>query len=514
MSEGGRRPGGLLQPAVLIATDMVLLEGAFLVTYWFRFHSGIWKVPLGIPPLGLYLLTSAFILVAFFGIFYALGLYSERARRNLEEELLTLFRGVVLGSLLVLASAFFLRGLTYSRSFFGLFFLSCNLLLAAGRIGTRRLLRRLLRRGLGARRVLLVGESPMSERVVRAARGLPGLGLDPVGWLATGPSPAGGTPAASPAGPPVSGAAATAPAASPAGPPVPGPPAAAAGPATAGGVAHGLPRLGEFADLRRVVQERAIDLVVLTLPFRDLALVSRATEELASLNVDLQFVPDLLELRVSRMRLTEIGGIPFFSVREAALSGADRIVKRTFDLVCCSIGLLLLSPALALLALLVKLTSRGPAFFRQARVGRDGREFQMVKFRTMRRDAEAKTGPVWTVEDDPRVTAIGRWLRRLSLDELPQLWNVLRGDMSLVGPRPERQVFVEQFSRELPRYFDRHRVRSGLTGWAQVNGLRGNTSIAERTLYDLYYMENWSLALDVKIILMTIHHVLRGENAY
>jgi exopolysaccharide biosynthesis polyprenyl glycosylphosphotransferase len=197
-----------------------------------------------------------------------------------------------------------------------------------------------------------------------------------------------------------------------------------------------------------------------------------------------------------------------------ALSGADRIVKRSFDLVCCASALLVLSPLLGLLALLVKLSSPGPVFYRQARVGRDGREFQMLKFRSMRTDAEQKSGPVWTVENDPRITPLGRFLRRFSLDELPQIWNVLVGDMSLVGPRPERKVFVDKFRHQMPRYFERHRVRSGLTGWAQVHGLRGNTSIEERTLYDLHYVENWSLALDVKIILMTLRHVLRGENAY
>ena len=147
-------------------------------------------------------------------------------------------------------------------------------------------------------------------------------------------------------------------------------------------------------------------------------------------------------------------------------------------------------------------------------MGRDGREFEMIKFRTMRTDAEQQSGPVWTTEADPRVTSIGSILRRYSLDEFPQLWNVLRGDMSLVGPRPERRVFVEEFSRTMPRYFERHRVQSGLTGWAQVHGLRGNTSIEDRTLYDLHYVENWSLGLDIRILLMTIHHVLRGENAY
>jgi len=318
----------------------------------------------------------------------------------------------------------------------GLFFLSCFAALVLGRAVARAVVRRFLRQGIGVRRALLVGDSPMRARVARAAQARPELGLDVVGWVGTG----------------------TGLAALP--PPADEPP---------------LPRLGDFADLARLVRERRIDLVVLTLRFPDLGLVARATEELADLNVDVQLVPDLLGLRTSRMRLTEVAGIPFFSVRESALSGADRIVKRTFDIVVTGLGLLLLLPLYAGLALLVRLSSRGPVLYRQARVGRDGREFQMVKFRTMRTDAESATGPVWTRADDPRVTRVGRWLRRFSLDELPQLWNVLRGDMSLVGPRPERQVFVAEFSRRLPRYFERHRVRSGLTGWAQVNGLRGNT---------------------------------------
>ncbi len=477
MSEGGARPGGLLRPAILIVADLLALEAAFLATYWFRFHAGIWPVPLGIPPLGVYLAASGVVVVVLFFLFYARGLYGARAALSFEEEAGELLRGVVQGSLLVLALAFFFRRATYSRSFFGLFFLSSLGSLLVARAVARALVRRLLRRGLGLRRVLLVGDSPMRARVARAALARPELGLDPIGWIASA-AVAGG-----PAPPP----------------PADEPP---------------LTRLGGFPDLARLVRERGVDLVVLTLPFEDLGLVARATEELADLNVDVQLVPDLLGLRTSRMRLTEIGGIPFFSVREGALSGGDRIVKRTFDIVVTAAAMLLLLPLYAALALLVRLSSPGPVFYRQARVGRDGREFQMLKFRTMRADAEAGSGPVWTVAGDPRVTGIGRVLRRFSLDELPQLWNVLRGDMSLVGPRPERQVFVERFSRSLPRYFERHRVRSGLTGWAQVNGLRGNTSIEERTLYDLYYVENWSLALDLKILLMTVHHVLRGENAY
>jgi exopolysaccharide biosynthesis polyprenyl glycosylphosphotransferase len=162
----------------------------------------------------------------------------------------------------------------------------------------------------------------------------------------------------------------------------------------------------------------------------------------------------------------------------------------------------------------VRLSSPGPVLFRQPRVGRDGGVFQMLKFRTMRPDAERDSGPVFATQNDPRRTRIGRWLRATSIDELPQLWNVLRGDMSLVGPRPERPVFVQEFRSSIPRYFERHKVRAGITGWAQVNGLRGDTPLAERTRYDIFYVENWSLAFDVKILIMTLRSVLSRRNAY
>lgn len=488
----GRR--NTFEAVFLIVMDLLMLQGAFLLTYWFRFHSGIWLVPLGIPPLEMYLAAGLVILLVFFVIFYLGGMYTSRDSRTLEDDLVGLFKGVVLASLLVLALAFFLRGLTYSRSFFGLFFLSTFGFLTVGRVLVRLLLRSVLRRGVPRIRTLLVGISPMRARILKLTRDLPGLTLEPVGWLEV---PGDGSPEAFPAARVGGGSVLDANGRQVVGEPLPE-----------------LPCLGSVEGIRQAVIDHQVDLVLLTVPFDQLPLVSRVAADLSNLNVDLQFVPDLLALHTSRMRLKEIGGIPFVSVREEALSGADRVVKRSFDVVASGLGLLMLLPLLGLLALLVRLSSPGPVFYRQDRVGLDGREFAMLKFRTMRPDAETASGPVWTKENDPRVTPVGRFLRRFSLDELPQLWNVLVGQMSLVGPRPERKVFVERFSREMPRYFERHRVQSGLTGWAQVNGLRGNTSIAERTLYDLHYVENWSLGLDIKILLMTIHHVLRGENAY
>jgi exopolysaccharide biosynthesis polyprenyl glycosylphosphotransferase len=190
-------------------------------------------------------------------------------------------------------------------------------------------------------------------------------------------------------------------------------------------------------------------------------------------------------------------------------------LKRGMDLLGSLVGLVVLSPILMLVALIIKLESRGPVFYAQTRVGLDGKPFPVLKFRSMRVDAEAETGPVWATEDDPRRTKVGTFLREKSIDELPQLINVLFGDMSLVGPRPERPVFVEQFRRVVPRYMDRLKVKAGLAGWAQVNGLRGNTSIVERTKYDVYYVENWSLLFDIKILIRTVmNQVRRDRHAY
>ncbi len=275
------------------------------------------------------------------------------------------------------------------------------------------------------------------------------------------------------------------------------------------------PLLGTLADITRIIDKYAIDEVFIGLPessHQDLVnIISLCERE----KVGIRVFPDVFQIMASEVTIADLGGLPLLTVRDVALQGWKVSLKRGLDLVGSAAGLVFLSPFMLLAAVFVKLDSPGPVFYAQERMGLDARPFKIIKFRTMRADAET-AGPGWTTPDDERKTRLGKFLRRFNIDELPQLINVLLGDMSLVGPRPERPVYVEQFRQSIPRYMDRHREKAGLTGWAQVNGLRGDTSIVERTKYDLWYIENWSLWLDIKIILRTIVQTLVGtnQNAY
>jgi exopolysaccharide biosynthesis polyprenyl glycosylphosphotransferase len=237
-------------------------------------------------------------------------------------------------------------------------------------------------------------------------------------------------------------------------------------------------------------------------------------DRLIGKNVQLLLQSDVLGITPTRLRVHELFGLPLLGVKDIPMSNWGRIAKRALDVAFSGAVLLFFAPFAAIIAVLVRIESGKPIFYRQIRVGLEGEEFELYKFRTMRIDAETRSGPTWTKKNDPRVTRIGRLLRRFSIDEVPQFLNILKGDMSVVGPRPERPEFVSQFKNYVPKYLERHRLKTGLTGWAQVNGLRGEVPISERTKYDLYYIENWSLKLDIRIIFKTIRAVLFGKDAY
>lgn len=276
------------------------------------------------------------------------------------------------------------------------------------------------------------------------------------------------------------------------------------------------PVLGMSSDLRKIVEQGNIDEIIVAMSGASHDEILDVLMQIDDLPVAVRIYPDSFRLLTSDvLSIHDLNGLPTVQMRSIGLRPIDRAIKRTLDVVVSSLVLVGFAPLMLLVALLIKLTSPGPVFFTQERVGQDGRAFYVLKFRTMGVDAEAKTGPVFTTPDDTRPTRLGRFLRRYSIDELPQFINVLFGEMSIVGPRPERPFFVEQFRRQIPAYMARHHEKSGITGWAQVNGLRGDTSIEERTRYDLYYVENWSLMFDIRIMVKTLFHIFRRDsNAY
>jgi Undecaprenyl-phosphate glucose phosphotransferase len=276
---------------------------------------------------------------------------------------------------------------------------------------------------------------------------------------------------------------------------------------------HGVPVLGTVGQLPELIAAHDVDEVIIGEPdathqdlLRLIALCERGGAEI-------KIFPDVFQILASEMSIGDLNGLPLLNVRDVALHGWRLGLKRAMDVLGATAGLIVLSPFLLLLALIIKLDSPGPVFYAQQRMGLDAKPFWCLKFRSMCQDAESN-GPGWTVKGDPRCTRLGAFLRRSNLDELPQLINVLLGEMSLVGPRPERPVYVEQFRRSIPRYMERHREKAGMTGWAQVNDLRGDTSISERTKYDLWYIENWSLLLDIQILIRTLLNFGSGRNAY
>jgi exopolysaccharide biosynthesis polyprenyl glycosylphosphotransferase len=373
--------------------------------------------------------------------------------------------------LVVMAGAFFYRTFSYSRIVFWILGISAVTFISIGRFIILKFEQLWYAHGKDLRRVIIVGTSPIASRIFRSLTIRRSLGYEALGYCSVENSTE--------------------------------------------NTLKDIPYLGSIASVPNLIKTHNIDVILIAFSETEHSLLHDLVRDCQGLNVEMMMVPDILELMTSQVQIKHIEGIPFLGIKSPTLSTWNLIVKRTFDLLFALLILLLASPIILLIAILIKLESKGPIFYLQERVGLDGEVFKVIKFRSMRTDAERSTGPVLSQRDDPRTTQLGRFLRRFSLDELPQLINVIKGDMSVVGPRPERPYFVEKFKNQVPRYLERHRAKTGMTGWAQVNGLRGgNASIAERTKYDIYYIEHWSLVFDLKIILKTIHAVLFGHDAY
>jgi len=458
----------LLEQLMLVA-DLVLVGLCWLLAYWLRFYVAGPPLPYADRgPVADYLLMLLPILLVWSASFRAFGLYRPRRIGSHLSEAVDLAKASTMGVLVLVAlMTFIFRGYDYSRVVIVYFWLLSIGVVWFSRAAFREGLRFARRRGYNQRFAVVVGDGELAATVVQRMEGRRDVGIQVLGVVGDEKDDTGG-----------------------------------------------VRRLGGYADLRAVLDAHTVDHVILALAHEDYGRLAGLLDAVGDEPVTIHVVPDLLRFASLRGGIEQFEGMPFIHLRESPLYGWNRLAKRVFDFLFSATVLAVIWPALLLLAAAVKVSSRGPVFYRQERMGLDGRRFEMLKFRTMDADAEVRSGPVWARPSDQRRTGLGAFLRRLSLDELPQFWNVLRGDMSVVGPRPERPVFVERFRQTVPGYMLRHKVKSGITGWAQVNGLRGNTSLEKRIQYDIEYIERWSVWLDFKIIAMTVVRVLVDRNAY
>jgi len=459
----------LLVTAIFLL-DGLILAGSWLGAYWLRFYGLGLESPLGIPSFSFHLWVGAVLTPVGLLVLRTFHLYRSARTARLSHELFVLFEGVAVLTALAGLGSFFARG-ELPRSVLLLFAVLATAGLWTSRVALRSYLRALRRRGRNLRHVLVVGTGEPAARLVGKLEQHPDYGITIRGLVAADPAELGATVA-------------------------------------------GHPVLGAIPELPGLVERVGADFVYLALARSEWRAEEEALVRLGDSTVAVRLVPDLGRAYTLNAAVEDLDGLPVVLVTETPEQGWNAVVKRAFDLAFAALGLVALSPLLLAIAVWVRLDSPGPVLYGQERVGVNGRRFRMYKFRTMRADAEVEGAPGWTTADDPRRTRAGETLRRLSLDELPQLWNVLLGHMSLVGPRPERPVYVEQFRASIPRYMLRHHVKAGMTGWAQVNGLRGDTPLERRIEYDLYYIEHWSLAFDLRIIALTFLRVFRDASAY
>ena len=451
---------------LMLASDLVLVAGCWMLAYVIRFY--VFEAP-EIPAFGPYALQLLPILVVWGLAFKAFDLYRPHRLASYLSEWLDIAKASTLGALVLIAvMTFAFRGYEYSRVVIVLFWAMSIVAASFSRAVFREALRFARRRGYNQRYAVIVGGGEPAAEVLRVLRRRPDVGVRILGVLADKQEAR----------------------------------------------ADGAKWLGAPEDIRRVLDVHQVDIVIIALPHADSPRLTEILSQIDDEPVAIHLVPDVFGLASLRGGIEEFETLPIIHLRESPLYGWNRVLKRGFDVVVGAAALLAVLPVMVVIAAVVRATSPGPILYRQERMGLDGRRFQMLKFRTMRSDAESETGPIWAVPDDPRRTGIGAWLRRYSLDELPQLVNVLRGEMSLVGPRPERPGFVQEFRRRVPGYMLRHKVKAGITGWAQINGWRGNTSIEKRIEYDLYYIERWSLAFDLSILLRTLWLGFTNRNAY
>jgi exopolysaccharide biosynthesis polyprenyl glycosylphosphotransferase len=462
--------------SLYVFSDIIGILIAYFYSYGFRFYGYIIPVnPMkGIPPIKPYIFIFPLFLLIHMSIFFIQRFYRIRLKRTGVEDFFLITINTVFTIIIVMGFLNYLNAYSQgpaplfqidfklSHGFLGVYFISVIFVLSFLRNQIYYFMKRRYARGLDLQRVLIVGAGKMGETIAQKLYEYKDLGFEVKGFLDDKKK----------------------------GEVIP--------------IGDGIEVLGSLEDLAQVIKEEDVTDVYVAL---DLNNYPRIIEILKIVNkyvVNVRLIPDLFQLLTLKARIEDLDGFPVISIDEPPMRGVMLFIKRCIDVLVSFMGLILITPLLIVTALIIKLDSRGPVLYHQKRVGLDGKKFVMHKFRTMEVDAERKTGPVMCKPNDPRVTRVGKYLRKFSIDELPQIINVLLGEMSLIGPRPERQVFVEKLREKMPKYMLRHKVKSGITGWAQVHGLRQNTDFDKRLEYDFYYIQNWSLFLDFKILWKTL----------
>ncbi|MXV73224.1 undecaprenyl-phosphate glucose phosphotransferase [Candidatus Poribacteria bacterium] len=455
--------------ALTVLFDLCFVATAIVVAYWVRFESGWIPETLalhkgGTPPLDDYFRLIPLMAIIWLTTLKTLRLYRLESNATVSA-FWTLCKAAGIALIATLAALFFIyHHDAYSRWVMLLASGFSLVWLFFGRLVLHRFRQAIHAQGVGVSRVALIGYDARSEQFINTLQTKPNSGYELVGIVTE----------------------------------------------TADADDLGVQYLGEGQNILEIVQKHRLDTLFILSPAVPNDAILQILHVCEGVPVQINVLPELSEFIIGGNAITLFEGIPVLQLRETPMQGVSGIVKRLIDIVFSLFALIVLSPLMLTIAVIIRLTSPGKAIFRQERVGRAGKPFRIYKFRSMRADAEYNVGHVWAETDDPRQTSLGKFLRRWSLDELPQFFNVLKGDMSLVGPRPEMSGLIDTFSESIPHYLARQRVKSGMTGWAQVNGLRGNTSLEERISYDRYYIENWSLALDIKIILKTLWAIKKG----
>lgn len=458
-----------------VLIDAVIVACSYMLAWYIQFES-IFSQFLVEPGEGYlerqrYFQSMWLLVPGYLILYYAFNMYKPKRATGRQFEVVNILKANSVGVICYIGTLYMLKERDFSRSMIIIFFgLNCFFTILA-RLFIRKLLRLFRKKGYNVKHILLVGYSRAAEEYINRIVGNPQWGYHICGVLDDK---------------------------------VP-----------AGTLYKGVKVLGRIDNLEVILPENKLDEIAVTLALANYDRLEELVAMCEKSGVHTKFIPDYNNLIPSRPYTEDLDGLPVINIRYVPLTNTLNIMaKRLVDIVGSLCGIIVSSPIMLAAAVLIKCSSPGPIIFKQERVGLHNRSFQMYKFRTMKEQAPAEEEKAWTVKDDPRVTKVGKFLRKTSLDELPQLFNILIGNMSLVGPRPERPHFVERFKEEIPRYMVKHQVRPGLTGWAQVNGYRGDTSIRKRIEYDIYYIENWTMSLDIKIIFLTIFKGFINKNAY